>query len=303
MFGKNFNMNEQTMEVVREIGKQMPGGFFIYSDDEKDNEKLIYANKAVFDMFGCKDEEEFEKLTGNTFKGMVFEEDYIRITDSIHKQIKENEEKIDHVEYRIKRKDGAIRWVDDYGHYVENDIFGGLYYVFISDITEKKKEIESDNAKKEAVISSLMGQVENAANLANLMGSVTSLLSNMPALSFSKDAQTGVYLACNQAFAEYAHKSSPEEVIGLTDHEIFDKETADHFVDDDKKAIEMDEPYIFFEDVPDAGGTHIRNLQTTKLKFVDTNGRLCTLGMCVDVTEMTKIKSKEIGRASCRGRE
>ena len=54
----------------------------------------------------------------------------------------------------------------------------------------------------------------------------------------------------------------------------------------------MDEPYIFFEDVPDAAGNP-RSLQTTKLKFTDGTGRLCTLGMCVDVTEMTRIKAAE----------
>lgn len=39
-----------------------------------------------------------------------------------------------------------------------------------------------------------------------------SLLTFMPAMVFAKDAGTGVYLACNQSFAEYCHKSSPEEV-------------------------------------------------------------------------------------------
>ena len=119
------------------------------------------------------------------------------------------------------------------------------------------------------------------------MGSVGSLLTNMPAMSFSKDAKTGRYLACNQFFAEYAHKETPAGVVGLTDHEIFDPVTADHFVEDDKKALGMEEPYIFFEDVPDAAGTP-RSFQTTKLKFTDNTGRLCTLGMCVDVTEMTR---------------
>ena len=52
------------------------------------------------------------------------------------------------------------------------------------------------------------------------------LLNHLPALTFSKEAATGKYIACNQAFAEYANKTSPEGVIGLTDHEIFDKDTA-----------------------------------------------------------------------------
>ena len=51
--------------------------------------------------------------------------------------------------------------------------------------------------------------------------SIDALLNNMPIMSFSKDAETGIYLACNQAFADYAHLKSPEEVVGLTDAQIF----------------------------------------------------------------------------------
>ena len=72
----------------------------------------------------------------------------------------------------------------------------------------------------------LMKEVASAAKLAELMGSISSLLTNMPAMSFSKEAATGKYLACNQALAEYAGKTRPEEVVGLTDAEIFDPETA-----------------------------------------------------------------------------
>jgi hypothetical protein len=129
---------------------------------------------------------------------------------------------------------------------------------------------------------------------------VAALLTNMPAMTFSKDISTGKYLACNQSFAEYAHKDTPEGVVGLTDHEIFDKDTADHFVEDDQKALSMDgEAYVFFEDVPDAGGVNIRNLQTTKITFTDDTGRLCLLGMCVDVTEMTRIHSYHSPYSQC----
>ena len=120
---------------------------------------------------------------------------------------------------------------------------------------------------------------------------LSSLLNHMPALSFYKDAKSGVYLACNQAFAEYANKKSPAEVVGLTDFEIFDPLTARHFDDDNKKALSMDEPYIFFEDVPDAAGNQ-KQFQTTKLKFVDETGRLYILGMCMDVTEFVSIRKE-----------
>ena len=132
-------------------------------------------------------------------------------------------------------------------------------------------------------------ELKEAAKIKDLKQSISSLLDNMPALSFSKDAETGIYLACNQAFAEYAHKKDPDGVIGLTDVEIFDSVTASHFMEDDRMAKSMDEPYIFFEDVPDAAGNQ-RQFQTTKLKFIDGSGKLCILGMCQDVTDTVRIK-------------
>lgn len=148
---------------------------------------------------------------------------------------------------------------------------------------EKAKE---DNRK-------LIEEIESAANLAELLGSAASLISSTPAMSFSKDAETGKYIACNQSFAEYAHKSSPEEVIGLTDPEIFDEDTAARFIQGDRVAMSMDKPYVFFEEVPDTTGKENRNLQTTKTKFTDTSGRLCLLGMCVDVTKMMHLQAAE----------
>ena len=128
-----------------------------------------------------------------------------------------------------------------------------------------------------------------ARRIAELKDSIAALLDNMPGLTFAKDAKTGVYVACNQAFAEYAHKSHPNDVVGLTDDQIFDPVTARHFAEDDRMALDMDEPYIFFEDVLDGAGNR-RQFQTTKLKYIDAAGRLCTLGMCQDVTDMVRVQ-------------
>ena len=45
---------------------------------------------------------------------------------------------MDYVQYRIIRRDGQVRWVDDYGH-LENSKWGEehrLFYVFLQDITD-----------------------------------------------------------------------------------------------------------------------------------------------------------------------
>ncbi len=153
MTGKLFELNEQTLSIIEEIGGHMPGGFFIYKAERP--EELIYANKAVFDIFGCADLEEFRSLTGFTFRGMVHPEDYEGISSSIGQQIEKDNEHMDYAEYRIIRKDGSVRWVDDYGHYSETKAYGGIYVVFISDITEKRKLREFDAAVRNAVISTL----------------------------------------------------------------------------------------------------------------------------------------------------
>ena len=64
-------------------------------------------------------------------------EDFERIQNLIDDQIdSEKGDAMDHVIYRIRRRDGQIRWIDDYGHYSHSPDYGDIYYVFINDITE-----------------------------------------------------------------------------------------------------------------------------------------------------------------------
>ena len=139
MFGKNFMLNEDTMHIVEEIGRHMPGGFLIYKAQEP--EEILYANQKVFDIFGCEGLDDFRQLTGYTFKGLVHPDDYAAVTEAIMNQLRQDE--IDHVEYRIIRKDGVVRWVDDYGHYTVTEAYGGIFYVFFSDITDAQDQQNS----------------------------------------------------------------------------------------------------------------------------------------------------------------
>ena len=153
MFGRKFELNEQNLAIIEEIGKHMPGGFFIYRAAPP--EELLYANRAVFEIFGCADRAQFEALTGWTFRGMLHPDDYDAVSQSIAQQIERSEDQMDYAEYRIIRRDGAVRWVDDFGHFTQTDAYGGIYYVFISDITEKRERIASDVAIRNAVIEAL----------------------------------------------------------------------------------------------------------------------------------------------------
>lgn len=126
------------METAREMINfmdEMPGGFLIYYAER--DERIIYANKALLRLFQCNSFQDFQELTGNSFRGIVHPEDLDRVEMSIWEQIAASQYDFDYVEYRIIRKDGTIGWVEDYGHFVKSDSAGGIFYVFIGDATEK----------------------------------------------------------------------------------------------------------------------------------------------------------------------
>ncbi|HBA49821.1 MAG TPA: hybrid sensor histidine kinase/response regulator, partial [Lachnospiraceae bacterium] len=133
-------LDEKEMELalcMKRFVDRMPGGFFVYHADG--NEEIIYANEAMVRIFNCDTLEEFRKVTGNSFRGIVHPEDLEDVERSIRQQIEDSSYDLDYVEYRIITKDGGIRWIDDYGHFIHGDTVGDVFYVFAGDATEKKK--------------------------------------------------------------------------------------------------------------------------------------------------------------------
>ena len=122
----------------------MSDGFFVYSAAE--DERLLYANPVVLKIFGCSTMEEFTDLVDNSFRGMVHPEDRNRIECQIQEQIEHSDKKMDHILYRIIRRDREIRWIDDWGHLVDSGMGADnqLFYVFIQDITESMKEQQKE---------------------------------------------------------------------------------------------------------------------------------------------------------------
>lgn len=125
----------QLVDTVLQIMNMMPGGCFIYRAEGK--EELLYANKAMLRLFDCETMEELREHTGNSFRGIVHPADLEAVEDSIRMQIANSQYDLDYVEYRIIQKNGEIRWVEDYGHFIHNEILGNVFCVFVGDATEK----------------------------------------------------------------------------------------------------------------------------------------------------------------------
>ena len=150
MGNSNYKENNIGKFTINDIMQGIPGGFFIYRAGG--NEELIYANDAMLRLFRCDTIEEFQELTGNSFKGIVHPDDLERVEAYIAHQIEGDLQEHDYVEYRIIRKDGEICWVEDFGHLVHDETEGDIFYVFISDITERIQKLNRERIVHQEMI-------------------------------------------------------------------------------------------------------------------------------------------------------
>ncbi|WP_287387174.1 diguanylate cyclase domain-containing protein [Lachnospira sp.] len=126
----------QLMFGLEEFSKSLPGGFFVY--EAKGDEKILYANQSMVELFKCDDMNDFRKYIGNSFKGIVHPDEYDKVLKEINTQQgkSDNHGNLDYIRYRIKCKDGTEKLVDDFGHLVNDPTFGMIYYVFLLDVDE-----------------------------------------------------------------------------------------------------------------------------------------------------------------------
>lgn len=248
----------------------------IYQLKDKETLALVLSD-GLRDLFGYRDRARIYEDMGRDMFANAQPDEKKQAMDAA-KEFFEAKGKLD-VVYRAQKKDSAKNIViHAVGEHLETSDGTSLAYVW-----HREETGCVDSAATPMIYAQSMQKISG------LKDSVLSLLENMPAMTFAKDVATGKYLSCNKAFAKYAHKETPEGVVGFTDAEIFDAETAAHFVEDDKKALSMDVPYVFFEDVPDAAGNR-KQFQTLKMKFIDSAGRHCLLGLCQDVTDAIRVQ-------------
>lgn len=120
------------------------------------------------------------------------------------------------------------------------------------------------------------------------------LVNTMPDIVWLKD-QDGIYLSCNQRFEQFF--GVPEsEIIGKTDYDFVDRELADFFRENDRKAMEAGGPSRNEELITFASDGHLEYVETVKTPMFAPDGHLIgVLGIARDITRL-KQASDEIQR-------
>jgi len=165
--------------------------------------------------------------------------------------------------------------------------------IFSRDVTDQKHAEEALIIAKEELTrysKNLEAQVKERTK------EITSILRNTPAIVFIKNREFQ-YLLVNYQYEELFGISN-EEIQGKTDYEIFSKETADQFRENDLKVLTEGRPFQVEERVPQENGFH--TYLSIKFPLYDEHGAIQSLcGIATDITELKKAQD-ELRRLSAR---
>lgn len=131
---------------IKQMIDEMPGGFFVYRADQ--DKKILYANKAMYQLLNCSTKEEFQELTHNSFRGIVYSGDWEDVEKTIAEQTDNHPNNLNDIKYRIVQKGGNIRWIDDYRYFVRSKNKEDIFYVFAGEKTQYREEMEKMNQKQ-----------------------------------------------------------------------------------------------------------------------------------------------------------
>ena len=115
------------------------------------------------------------------------------------------------------------------------------------------------------------------------------LIRTIPDLVWLKDPK-GVYLACNPAF-ERLYGAPEAEIVGKTDYDFVDPDSADTFRSNDRLALET--AHVNKEWLSFADGTGRGLFETIKTPMRDSDGTLVgVLGIARDITELQRAQAE-----------
>jgi PAS domain S-box-containing protein len=120
------------------------------------------------------------------------------------------------------------------------------------------------------------------------------VLNNIPQRVFWKDTNS-IYLGCNQAYARDCGLLDLSSIYGVSDFDLFDKEVAIYFREDDKIVLTSNAPKLNYEELQKRHDGSLAWIRMSKMPLFDKDGqKLGVLGSYEDITEWKKLREQLI---------
>ncbi len=113
---------------------QLPGGMLTCRTDS--NFTTVWISDGLCTLLGYATPEEFLASTGGSCRSFILPEDYDLMRRRTFTALSQGDTYSS--EYRVRRRDGTVFWVADFGKQVVDSDGKSLIYCFISDITDRK---------------------------------------------------------------------------------------------------------------------------------------------------------------------
>ncbi len=139
--GMGMEIRRQLGFVLKDVSENLPGAFIIYKADKTDDE-ILFANREMIRLTGCKSMDELLAYTQKSFRNLIREDERKSVEESIWQQIEEGHFN-DYIHFHLQKEDGTFLQVLDHGRIVENTRYGRVFYVLLMDWKFIKKHYDS----------------------------------------------------------------------------------------------------------------------------------------------------------------
>ena len=247
---------ETSERRYREIFEQAPVGIFSTTSDGR----ALGVNPALARMLGCASPQEAAHHYFDLRNAL-----YVRPErrDEFIARLREHGTVRD-FEYEANTADGRRIWISMNARVTERYPDGSFGIEgFATDITERRR-------------------AEDALRFSEAR--LHALVETIPDLIWLK-TPGGVYLSCNSMFGRF-FGATEEEIVGNTDYDFVEKELADFFLVNDRRAMDAGGPTVNEEWLTFADGGYRGLFETIKTPMRDEGGAIIgVLGIARDITE------------------
>ena len=172
---------------------------------------------------------------------------------------------------------------------LERGVFGKFMLYYAEPHEFKRQEIEIASAIA-AHVALATERKRTEAALIRSERRLQAILDNSPAVVFVKDLE-GRYRLVNRRWEELFH-TSKTEVLGRTDHDVFPRDMAEQFRENDLAVLAAGKPVSFEERAPHDDGIH----DYISVKFPMEEGDDRVTGVCGIATDITERKQLETAK-------